>query len=344
MKKFYSLLFFTLFVFSYITITAQDTDMPVRFAAGNYITGNNIQRHSFQIPDLQNSFFNNNYYVLVQFSTLPSRQSAVALKNAGLELGTYYPGNAYFSSLNKSFDLLHAEKYNIVSINHLPSFYKIDPALLNKGAGDLFAVSYHPSLNKQDVIAELQKLGAVIITTKYTATNVVFIQPTNNIINAIAALPFISSISLQSITDRPLNYKSVGKHAISSLLSLSGRHLSGKGITVGVGDNSEIVTPHVDFTARVISRVPFPFSFHGIHVSGTVAGGGILDPRNNGMAPRATIVNQWFSDIITNTPVYYADHNMIVTNNSYTTANDSCAGNSVYDVLSNYTDNQMRDY
>ncbi|MEO6253542.1 MAG: S8 family serine peptidase [Ferruginibacter sp.] len=350
MKKFYSFLLFTLFVFSYITITAQNTpqgsanDLPVRFAAGNFITGNNIQRQSFQIQDLQNALFNNDYYVLVQFATLPSGQSTAALKKAGMELGTYYPGNTYFSSMSKSFDLSLATKYNIVSITHLPAFYKIDPALLNKGADDLFVVSYYPSLNKQDVIPELQKTGAVVVPTKYTATHVVFIQASNDIINAITALPFVSSVSLQSIVDKPLNYKSIGKHAISSLLSPSGRRLSGKGVTVGVGDNSEIVTPHVDFTGRVISRVPFPFSFHGIHVSGTVAGAGILDPRNNGMAPRATIVNQWFSDIITNTPVYYADHNMIATNNSYTTADDSCAGNSVYDVLSNYTDNQMRDY
>ncbi|HMI79986.1 MAG TPA: S8 family serine peptidase, partial [Ferruginibacter sp.] len=344
MKKFYSLLLFTLFVFSYITITAQNTDMPVRFAAGNFITGNNIQRQNFQIQDLQNSLFNNDYYVLVQFATLPSPQSAAALRNAGLQLGTWFPGNAYFSSMNKSFDLSLAAKYNIVSINHLPAFYKIDPALPNKGTDDLFAVSYYPSLNKADVVDELQKAGAVVLTTKYTATNVVFIQSSNNIINAIAALPFVSSISLQSMTDKPLNYKSIGKHAVTSLLSPSGRNLSGKGITVGVGDNSEILTPHVDFTGRVIGRVWFPFSFHGIHVSGTVAGGGILDPKNNGMAPRATIVSQWFSDIITNTPTYYADHNMIVTNNSYTTANDSCAGNSKYDVVSNYADNQMRDY
>lgn len=344
MKKFYSLLFFIPFVFSYITITAQNNGMPVCFAGGNFITGNNIQRQNFQIQDLQSSLFNNDYYVLVQFSALPSPQSAAALKNAGLQLETYFPGNAYLSSMSKSFDLSLAAKYNIVAINNLPAFYKIDPALLNKGADDLFAVSYYPTLNKQDVIDQLQKTGAVIVTTKYISTNVVFIQPTNNIINAIAALPFVSSISLQSIVDKPLNYKSVGKHAISSLLSPSGRHLSGKGITVGVGDNSEIVTPHVDFTGRVINRVPFPFSFHGIHVSGTVAGAGILDPKNNGMAPRATIVSQWFSDIITNTPVYYADHNMIATNNSYTTADDSCAGNSIYDVLSNYTDNQMRNY
>lgn len=65
---------------SYVAVTAQNTpqglanDIPVRFAAGNFITGNNIQKQSFQKENLQASFFSNNYYVLVQFSKLPSLQ------------------------------------------------------------------------------------------------------------------------------------------------------------------------------------------------------------------------------------------------------------------------------
>lgn len=62
------------------------------------------------------------------------------------------------------------------------------------------------------------------------------------------------------------------------------------------------------------------------------------------MAPRARIVSQWFSDVITNTPAYVTDYNMIATNNSYTAADDGCIGNGVYDVLSNYADAQMRAY
>ena len=38
------------------------------------------------------------------------------------------------------------------------------------------------------------------------------------------------------------------------------------------------------------------------------------------------------------------DYNMVVTNNSYTNADDSCAGIGAYDVISNYVDKQMGDY
>ncbi|HMK05304.1 MAG TPA: S8 family serine peptidase, partial [Ferruginibacter sp.] len=343
MKKRYLFFIFTFLILSNLRTIGQSTDLPVRFSAGNFITGNNIQRQVFQKDILQPSLFADNYFVLVQFSELPSPQVKQELKNAGVELGAYIPGNAYFSTVKKNFDFSSAAGFYILSVNNVPAFYKIDKALLSYKTGNkVFAVSYYSSLSRSFIAGELQKAGAVIVPTKFKTTNVVFIEPDETMINKIAALPFVSSINLQSLTDKPLNYKSAGLHGVSSLFSPSGRNLSGKGISVGVGDNSEIFTSHLDFTGRVISRVPFPISFHGIHVTGTVAGGGILDPKNNGMAPRATIVNQWFSDIITNTPTYVTDYNMIATNNSYTTADDSCAGSGFYDVLSNYTDDQMR--
>ncbi|MEP7255373.1 MAG: S8 family serine peptidase [Ferruginibacter sp.] len=348
MKKYCLFLFFTFLLLGHVRVTAQNADIPVRFKAGNFITGNNIQQQNFQQNNLQSSLFNNDYYVLVQFSVLPSSATKQSLKNAGLELGSYYPGNAYLATIKKDFNFTQAGNFSIVSINHLPAFYKIDPAAgsyktgNNSTAEKVFAVNFFPSIGKETVIQELQRIGAVPVNSKFNLANVVFIRPEN--INAVAALPFVSNINLQSLTDKTLNYKAVGLHAVSAVHSAAGRNLTGKGATVGIGDNSEITTTHIDFNERVINRIPFPVSFHGVHVSGTVAGAGLLDPKYNGMGPRATIVSQWLSDIITNTPTYATDNNMTATNNSYTAADDSCAGTGVYDELSNYTDNQMRDY
>lgn len=346
MKILYTCFFSSLLLLGYINLSAQNNDIPVRFAAGNFITGNNIEHQQFQSASLDAAAFENEYFVLVQFSKLPAVATMQALKSAGLQLGSWYPGNAYFAAVKKSFNFSSATDFSIVSINQLPSVYKIDPRAAaykqNGNSEKFFAINYFSALDKNSVIQELQKAGAEIVQSKFNAPGTIFIKPTN--CNVIAALPFVYAVSLQSLTDKPLNYKSIGRHGISSLLSPSANNLSGKGIVVGIGDNSETATAHVDFTGRVISRVPFPISFHGIHVTGTVAGAGLLDPKNKGMAPRATIVAQYLSDIITNTPVYFTDYNMIATNNSYTAADDSCAGSGAYDFLSNYTDNQMRQY
>ncbi|MFZ1784952.1 MAG: S8 family serine peptidase [Ferruginibacter sp.] len=350
MKKFYSYCLSILLFFSFTELAAQTTDLPVRFATGNFITGNNVEKQVFQKENILASFYNQAYYVLVQFSKLPSAQEQINLRNAGLNLETYIPGNAYFATIDKTFDFSKADQFDIISLNNMPVSYKLDPAVLhykdpgNKEDHKLIAVSYYPSVNKAEAVAAMQNAGAVIVPTKFNEPDVVFIQADANKINTLAALPFVMYISLQSLADKTLNYKSVGKHAVTNLLSPAGKNLSGKGVVVGVGDNSEIVTQHIDFNDRVINRVPFPFSFHGIHVSGTVAGAGILDQRHHGMAPRATIVSQYLSDIITTAPTYVADYNMIATNNSYYAGQPGCPGNGAYDVLSNYTDRQMGDY
>ena len=332
-----------------LTVTAQEKESPVRFANGNFITGNNISKQSFQKEDLRPSLFDGKYFVLVQFSSLPSQAVKEQLKNAGLELNEYIPANAWLATIKNSFDFHAAKNFNIISINNIPAFFKIDPALFNfekrnsKQDQVAFAVSFFASANKTAVEQALQQLGVVLVPSKFNFTNTILIQADVSKLHAIAELPFVSFVRQQFLKDKPINYNSVAIHGISSLQSISGKNLNGKNMIVGVGDNADIST-HVDFTGKIISRHPFPWDYHGTHTSGTTVGAGFLDPRNHGVAPKAHVVSQWFSDVIVNTPTYFLDYNMVSTNNSYYMADNGCTGSRVYDVLSNYIDNQMRNY
>ena len=116
--------------------------------------------------------------------------------------------------------------------------------------------------------------------------------------------------------------------------------MTGKNITVGVGDNSDLST-HIDFAGRLINRNPAPVNYHGTHTTGTAAGAGIMNIKYKGMAPGSTVVSQLFSDILINAPTLITDYNLTLTNNSYYDANVGCSGEGVYDVLSNYVDQQQ---
>jgi subtilisin family serine protease len=329
---------------------AQDIDVPIRFAKGNFITGNNISRQNFKPSDLQPSLFGNQYFLLLQFSGLPSLQTREQLKNAGVQLGDYIPGNAYFATMPAGFDFNLAASYKIISVNSVPAEYKIEPAVFtynngtSKIASKLVAITFNTVVNKKAVEDELKKTGAAIVHTKMEPVNVVFIEPASpNTINNIAALAFVDYISLQQLNATALNNNDIALHGFSSIQSTLGRNLRGKNMTIGIGDNADIST-HMDFSGRLINRVFSTPAVHGTHTSGTTAGAGIINPLYQGMAPKSTIISQWFNDIITNTPVYVADNNMIATNNSYTTADAGCAGEGVYDVTSNYVDAQMKSY
>jgi Subtilase family len=344
MGKFY--LFFSCMMALQLSAVAQSEE-PVRFTAGNYITGNNFSKGIFNKAQLAAGLYNDNYYVLVQFSQLPDAAQQVQLANAGVQLMQYLPGNAYLAVIKNSFDFTSANRYRMVSVNVLPPMYKstIKPGDftdgVNKQSKKLLAVTVFGITDKAVISKELEQAGAVIVNEKLSSNQLTFLEPDAGITDAIARLPFVSSISLQQVKDRALNYNSKGLHSVSTLLNTKG--LSGKGVAVGIGDDADVST-HIDFTGRLINRAPVYPNNHGTHVTGTTAGGGLLNPLYTGNAPKATIVNQFFSDIITNTPTYINDYNMVLTNNSYYTGEDSCPGNNKYDVSSNYVDAQTRNY
>jgi hypothetical protein len=117
------------------------------------------------------------------------------------------------------------------------------------------AVGYYDILNRDTVVQQLKKIGATIVSTRFDAAGMVFIQYDQKVIQDASTLPFISSLSYQSINDRPLNYNSIGAHGVSGLNALNGKNLRGSGITLGMGDNADIST-HTDFTGRLINRSP----------------------------------------------------------------------------------------
>ncbi|MDP4247870.1 MAG: S8 family peptidase [Bacteroidota bacterium] len=204
----------------------------------------------------------------------------------------------------------------------------------------MIAVSYFGTLDQKEVVAALELTGARVLHPRLQPRQVLFVQAGESALEKIAALPFVSYVSVQHMKPGALNLEERAAQGVDALNSSTGRNLQGDGITLGMGDNADPFT-HVDFTGRLIDRYPDTPDFHGTHTTGTAAGGGILDPRFKGMAPHATIVSQFFTDILVNSPIYIADYNMVLTNDSYDDAEPGCTGEGEYDILSNYIDDQL---
>ncbi|MFN0083220.1 MAG: S8 family serine peptidase [Ferruginibacter sp.] len=344
MKKYLLALPLTFFFFC-----SSFAQLPVMFSKGNFLPDNNIQKGNFKKEILTGGLSNGFYFGLIQFSILPSATEKMLLAKQGIVLENYLPQHAYLASIAENTDFTKLTKKNIISINIVPTFFKTDVAAENykeeksKSAGKYFAVNFYTSAGKEKVLEALKKLGASVVKTNFDANDVIYIQPKTSILANIAALPFVSFISIQSFAARALNYDDVGTHSLASMQSITGRNLQGKNITLGVGDIADTKT-HIDFFGRNIARVPVGPSFHGIHTSGTAAGGGIKIPANKGVAPKASVINAYFTDIISQTPAYITDYNLTSTNNSYTTADNGCVGNGRYDASSNFIDDQLLNF
>lgn len=288
-------------------------------------------------------------YTLLQFDQLPGIAGRKELAALGVRLFNYIPDHAYQAEIPEHIDVSDLKRFGISGIYQLPAAMKLSPKLLLNGdeydreVSPPIAVSYFGSMSAQEVQQGLEAAGASIVATRIHPDKVLFIRARGAVLQKIAALPYINYLAPQSLKDQPLNYNNRAAHGVDALGNPVGRNLQGDGVTVGVGDDSDPYT-HVDFSGRLIERFAPAIGIHGTHTSGTVGGGGILNPKNKGMAPHATIISQYFSDILANAPTYVSDFNMVLTNNSYTAYNPGCQAEGEYDFLAYYLDAQLYSY
>lgn len=325
--------------------SAQENPRPIRLKSGELAISRNLRNMPNLAGALEPAHYKNRYYTILRFSQLPDSATRQALAREGITLFDYIPDNAYLAEVSGPPAPL-TRKPLISGVFVLDARMKISAKLqkqLQQTVQDpdkLIGVGYYGHIDRDTVIAELSRAGAEIANTKMQPPRVIFIRANAATVNKIAALPFVAFIGSQSMKATPINYNGRNIHGVNALAAAAGRNLKGKGVTVGLGDNGEI-SSHTDFTGRVISRNPMAPAHHGLHVAGTIAGAGIINPIYEGMASKATIIDQYSEDIIANAPYYVNDFGMVLTNNSYYLGQAGCAGNGDYNILSYYVDAQM---
>ena len=203
----------------------------------------------------------------------------------------------------------------------------------------LLAVGCYP-IDKRQIESLLKAAGAEIVETKIKPDHIWFVRASLPVLEKLAQLPFVSSIHPIHLEDVALNYNSHALHSVNALCTPVGRNLLGENLVLGIGDNADPST-HIDLAGKLIMRTDEPVDDHGTHTSGILVGGGILNPLYTGMAPRARLVVNDFSNILVNSPTYVADYQMPLTNNSYYNGAAGCPGDGDYNALSNYVDSQM---
>ncbi|MBO9634984.1 MAG: S8 family serine peptidase [Chitinophagaceae bacterium] len=342
MKQFSSLL--TAFLFVQLLAFSQEKKGELRFRNASITEKQNIQAKEIS-PDLrQRMQYRSSNYVLLRFSRLPAVQQKLELQRKGIKLFDYIPGNAFFAELPATMALSELEKFSVNGVFFPDASVKISSGLQTNrlGGDEAVAVHFAGDLNREEVMKLLLEAGARPRDYTIQPTNTIFVQADTAAIHKIAQLPFVTYVYAQSLKDIPLNYLSRGAANISSLADPSGRNLQGRDITLGIGDEGD--PTHLDNTGRVINLNSAPAAAHGVHTTGTMAGAGLLNPKYKGMAPQATIVAQYFSAILVNTPEYISKYGMVLTNNSYHSSTPGCAGTGEYDALSNFVDVQLNDY
>ncbi len=314
---------------------------------GNLTSSESLLHHPLSHRLWQSSLYEGKYYVAVQLENIADAREKALLAKYGLQLGQFLTGNTYLAAYTSGLNIHNPSSLGIKNLYVLSSELKVASSLRNrtggmKSAKDFLSVSCFP-LDKNQIEHSLKETGADIIETKIKPAHTWFIRGNPSVLEKLARLPFVISISPIHLEDVPLNYNNHAAFGVNSLSSDLGRNLTGKNLVLGIGDNADPST-HIDLAGKLIMRTDEPVTDHGTHTSGTLIGGGILNPMYTGMAPRAHLVVNDFSNILVNSPTYISDYQMYLTSNSYYNGAANCEGDGEYNALSNYLDSQTMYY
>jgi hypothetical protein len=291
--------------------------------------------------------------LLLQFADIPDADARKRLSAAGVEIGQYVPDNAYTAVVSGSLSRSALESGGVRGIWALLPEQKMDPILLTgrlpvwalSVAGMVDVLVHVPlSFSIGEAVALFNERGFKITSLEWSSAHVLGLQVPITQLRALAALPCLDYMQPAPPAPQMLNYnnRSTSRATVLQLSTSSGgRNLQGAGVVLGVGDAANVLS-HIDFSGRLIHRAALFLDNHGVHVTGTLGGAGLLNELYKGIAPKSTIVSQIFDGILKNAATYHHDFGMVLTNNSYGNVID-CSYHGTYDIYSQLIDQQAID-
>ncbi len=287
--------------------------------------------------------------VIVQFAKLPSPAQKDALTYAGLELIQYIPDNAYIAIVSKKVEAVALQNAGIIFISDVAPGWKTGNALNEQidAAGEVLElnVSFLHAVHEDDAMDFIHTLGGTIISNRFQSMGYCNIAIPKGQLNKLIGWYGVTYADVYT-PDQPLNLDTKGMYRgkiASAPTALGGYGLTGKGVTIGVGDNTSGIF-HVDLMDRIVNFNAKGYTNHGVHINGITGGAGIADPKGEGMATGALLTNHFFSDVLQATPEFSELYNMAITNNSYSSSLGSCNYAGTYDGLAAGLDKLCSDY
>jgi hypothetical protein len=345
---YHTLLFFNLV--SFFAFSQEAKDYRILLKSGSFTPQKNISETSNLFSNLRSSASDPKVFVIIQFENIPSQEAKNQLKQEGIELLEYIPNYAYTAVISGSSSTNALARVGGRSVITLSAEQKMQPALANgnipsyavrqAGTVDVW-INYPKAFPFKEVADQLKEKNFQILSDKFKDHQVLAVRVSVERLSELASLSFVQYVQAVPPGDKSFNDKST-VNARANVLHSSlngGRNLSGKGVTVGVGDESNPLQ-HIDFSERIINRTPAEEGSHGLHVMGTLAGAGIMNEKYAGYAPKAKLVVQEYSKILSNSPVYVKDFGMVITNNSYGGDINNCDNFGTYDLYSRILDEQ----
>ncbi len=306
MKIFTRLTFIVLltFVFSTITSAQKQMDFTINLVAEKFVPQQNAKQFATTPSILKDAKFDGKYYVAIQFNQLPTEQEKLQLKQAGIVLLDYLPKNAYLAIIAENFNGNTLANSNVRAVFQLKAAHKTPAAFMNlqfpehaikqTGTVDLQITTYDKFSSAQ-LTASFSAINAVVLDEAPLFKNITLRIPQQNFL-MLLNLPVISWVEAIDAPNKQENLLGRTLHRVN-VLNDGVRNLKGQGVNIGIWDGGEVYK-HVDFSQisqRLFIQEPTGVSDHSTHCGGTIAGGGLINPKARGMASQSKLYSWNFN-------------------------------------------------
>lgn len=289
----------------------------------------------------------NKSVLLLRFRQLPGSDVQKSLSGQGITLLQYVTDNVYLASVSGKLNADGLQRSDVMAMHPWLPRLKLSP-LLATGKIPAYAVKATGTMDVHVLIpgsfsiveAEsfLSAHNYVIVDKTWSQFGQLTLRISEKQLQQLATFPFVQYIEPVGKEPEPLTFSGrqlSNTTVLNAPVSEGGKGLNGEGVVVGIGDIGD-VPGHIDFAGRLISRT-FLGETHGMQVSGTAVGGGVVNERYRGYASKATMISESQGQIVSRTPVYFRDYGMVVTNNSYG-GSGGCEYNGMYEMASRSID------
>lgn len=312
--------------------------------------------NTFSLSRFNSELINNDYYLLIQFYSVPSEEQKNLLKQGGVTLIDYLPYNSWTALIKKNTNTQSLKSANIRSIAVLESRFKQDLNLISGDFPERALTNGGNKLNLQiipfseelissnQLNSDIENLGGVIKNQDRTFRRIEVTIP-KIALGALAKLPWV--LWIEAPDAKPVTENLPGKtlHR-SNVLNDGPRNLTGDGVRIGQWDGGK-AGPHLDFLNRLIIRDNVASDDHHTHVAGTMLGAGIIDPFARGMAPKATLYSYDYNgSVSTEVASSLANDQIVISQNSWGYGNGfvNCTNRDPYNSESRAQDLNITSY
>lgn len=287
------------------------------------------------------------YYMVVQFSVLPTQEKRAAIEAMGVRLLDYLPDNAYIASLPEGLDLGRLTGYGVRgfvvpdrSLRLSEELFKGEyPAWAMRGDAVELVVMPYRDIALGSVLTDLRGRFQVIEEYGHPRFATVRVLPSQ--LDALLSLPYVQFLEPVAPASTPDDIRGRSLHRSNVINSSygAGRHFDGTGVTIGLADDG-LIGPHIDYKGRLTQYATSNTGTHGDMTAGILFGAGNRNPDIMGHATGAYL-HYW--DIggyvhILDAVANFASLAVIITSTSY-----SQGQGGMYTTDAEFIDDQIYD-